>query len=112
MVSLLCAKRRGTEPIILPSLFKNDIFAISTISMFLVGAGMFGAITYLSPFVQLVLGQSATNSGIILTPMMLGFIVSSIVGGHLLSRTGRCKVLALLGFVTGVVGMFALSRMT
>jgi EmrB/QacA subfamily drug resistance transporter len=112
IVAFLFVERRAAEPIILPSLFKNDIFAISTISMFLVGAGMFGAITYLSPFVQLVLGQSATNAGIILTPMMLGFIVSSIVGGQLLSRTGRYKVLALVGFVTGVVGMFALSRMT
>jgi EmrB/QacA subfamily drug resistance transporter len=112
IAAFLVVEMRAAEPIIQPSLFKNDIFAISTLSMFLVGAGMFGAITYLSPFVQLVLGQSATNSGIILTPMMLGFIVSSIVGGQLLSRTGRYKVLALVGFVVGAVGMFLLSRMT
>jgi MFS family permease len=80
--------------------------------MFLVAAGMFGAITYLAPFVQLILGQSATNSGIILTPMMGGFIVSSIVGGLLLSRTGRYKALAIIGFVVGAIGMFLLSRMT
>jgi EmrB/QacA subfamily drug resistance transporter len=112
VVAFLLAERRAAEPIILPSLFKNDIFAISTISMFLVAAGMFGAITYLAPFVQLVLGQSATNSGVILTPMMLGFIISSIVGGQLLSRTGRYKVLAIVGFLVGAVGMFLLSRMT
>jgi MFS family permease len=80
--------------------------------MFLVSAGMFGAISYLTYFVQIVLGQSATNSGIVLTPMMLGFIVSSIVGGQLLSRTGRYKVMALVGCVVGAIGMFLLSRMT
>jgi MFS family permease len=80
--------------------------------MFLVAAGMFGAITYLAPFVQIILGQSATNSGIILTPMMLGFIISSILGGQLLSRTGRYKLLAIAGFIVGAAGMFLLSRMT
>jgi len=110
--TFLLVERRAREPIILPRLFKNDIFAISTFSMFLVAAGMFGAITYLAPFVQLILGQSATNSGIILTPMMGGFIVSSIVGGQLLSRTGRYKVLAIVGFVVGAIGMLLLSRMS
>ena len=109
--AFLLVETRAREPIIQPELFKNDIFSLSTFSMFLLSAGMFGAITYLAPFVQLVLGQSATNSGIILTPMMGGFIVSSIVGGHLLSRTGRYKSLAIVGFVVGAVGMFLLSRM-
>ncbi len=103
---------RQREPVILPRLFKNDIFSVSTLSMFLVGAGMFGAITYLTPFVQNVLGQSATNAGLVLTPMMGGFIVSSIVGGQLMSRTGRYKVLAIVGFSVGAFGMFLLSRMT
>ncbi|MFI5273663.1 MAG: MFS transporter, partial [Ktedonobacterales bacterium] len=62
-------------------------------------------------FVQYVLGQSATNSGVILTPLMLGFIFSSLVGGQLLSRTGRYKVLAIGGFAVAAVGMFLLSRM-
>jgi EmrB/QacA subfamily drug resistance transporter len=112
IVAFLFVEMRAAEPIILPSLFKNDIFAISTLSMFLVSAGMFGAITYLAPFVQLILGQSATNSGLILTPMMVGFIVSSIAGGQILSRTGRYKALAIVGFVVGAFGMFLLSRMT
>ena len=60
---------------------------------------------------QGVLGESATNSGVILTPMMVGFIFSSIVGGQLLSRTGRYKVLAIFGFAVTAIGMFLLSRM-
>jgi EmrB/QacA subfamily drug resistance transporter len=102
---------RAAEPIISPKLFKNSIFTISTIAMFLVSAGMFGAILYLPLFVQGVLGETATNSGVVLTPLMLGFMFSSIVGGQLLSR-GRYKILAIAGFIVAAVGMFLLSRMT
>src|SRR5438270_810616 len=89
---------RSSEPIISPRLFKNSIFLISVVSTFLVSAGMFGAILYLPLFIQGVLGNSATNSGFVLTPLMIGFMISSIVGGQLLSRTGRYKILALSGF--------------
>ncbi len=103
---------RIAEPIISPRLFKNSIFLISVIATFLVSAGMFGAILYLPLFVQAVLGNSATNSGFVLTPLMIGFMVSSIVGGQLLSRTGRYKALALIGFAVAALGMFLLSRMS
>jgi EmrB/QacA subfamily drug resistance transporter len=112
LVIFVLVERRAAEPIISPQLFKNSIFTTSTIAMFLVSAGMFGAILYLPLFVQGVLGNSATNSGLVLTPLMLGFIFSSIVGGQLLSRTGRYKILAMGGFVVAAVGMFLLSRMT
>jgi EmrB/QacA subfamily drug resistance transporter len=103
---------RAAEPIISPKLFKNSIFSISTLAMFLVSAGMFGTILYLPLFVQGVLGETATNSGVVITPLMLGFMFSSIVGGQLLSRTGRYKILAIVGFIVAAVGMFMLSRMT
>jgi EmrB/QacA subfamily drug resistance transporter len=103
---------RAAEPIISPRLFKNSIFLVSVLAMFLVSAGMFGAILYLPLFVQGVLGDSATNSGLVLTPMMIGFMISSIVGGQLLSRTGRYKILAICGFIVAAAGMFLLSRMT
>ena len=103
---------RAAEPIISPKLFKNSIFLVSVIAMFLVSAGMFGAIVFLPLFVQGVLGDSATNSGLVLTPLMIGFMVSSIVGGQLLSRTGRYKILAIGGFIVAAVGMFLLSRMS
>ncbi|HXZ04813.1 MAG TPA: MDR family MFS transporter [Ktedonobacteraceae bacterium] len=103
---------RAAEPIISPQLFKNSIFTISVIAMFLVSAGMFGAILYLPLFVQGVLGNSATDSGLVLTPLMLGFMFSSIVGGQILSRTGRYKILAIIGFIVAAAGMYLLSRMT
>src|SRR6266700_83099 len=112
LVSFFLVEMRATEPIISPQLFKNSIFSISSIAMFLVSAGMFGAILYLPLFVQGVLGESATNSGVVLTPLMLGFMFSSIVGGQLLSRTGRYKIIAIAGFIVAAVGMLLLSRMT
>lgn len=112
LIVFLIIELRAAEPIISPRLFKSSIFTVSTISTFLLAAGMFGTILYLPYFVQDALGQSATNSGVILTPMMLGFIVSSIIGGQLLSRTGRYKIIALFGFVVATIGMVMLSRMT
>jgi EmrB/QacA subfamily drug resistance transporter len=112
LVAFVFVELRQPEPVINPRLFTNDIFSISTVSMFLVSAGMFGAISYLTYFVQVVLGQSATNSGVILTPMMIGFIISSIIGGQLMSRTGRYKVLAIVGAVIGALGMFLLAHMS
>ena len=112
LIIFLLVEMRAPEPIISPKLFKNSIFTISTIATFLVSAGMFGAILYLPLFVQGVLGNSATDSGLVLTPLMLGFMFSSIVGGQLLSRTGRYKILAMIGFTIAAIGMLMLSRMT
>ncbi len=112
LVAFIVIELNVQEPIISPRLFKNSIFTVSMIAMFLLSAGMFGAILYLPYFVQDVLGKSATNSGVILTPMMLGFMVSSIVGGQLLSRTGKYKIMALVGFAVASVGMFLLAQMT
>jgi EmrB/QacA subfamily drug resistance transporter len=111
LIIFVLIELRAAEPIISPRLFKNSIFLVSVIAMFLVSAGMFGAILYLPLFVQGVLGDSATNSGVVLTPMMIGFMVSSIVGGQLLSRTGRYKILAIFGFIVAAAGMYLLSRM-
>jgi len=102
---------RAAEPIISPSLFRNRIFAISVLASFLLSGGFFGAIMYLPLFVQGVIGRSATSSGAVLTPMMLSFIVSSIIGGQLIARTGRYKPLALTGLAIASAGMFLLSRM-
>ncbi len=111
LVAFIFIELRAPEPIISPRLFKSSIFAVSTSTMFLLTVGMFGAIAFLPYFVQYVLGETATNSGVVLTPMMLGFMVSSIVGGQLLSRTGRYKILALVGFLVAAAGMFLLWRM-
>ena len=109
--TFILLEMRAAEPVLSPSLFTNSIFTVSASVSFIASAGLFGAIMFLPLFVQGVLGESATNSGVILTPMMLGFIVSSIIGGQLLSRTGRYKVLSITGLAITVVGLFLLSRM-
>ncbi len=112
LTAFVVVETREPEPIVSPALFRNSIFTVSVIASFLVSAGMFGAIMYIPLFLQGVVGQTATNSGAVLTPMMLGFMVSSVIGGQILSRTGRYKALALGGFAVAAVGMFLLSRMT
>lgn len=97
----IAIERRVADPILPLSLFKNRVVTTSNITGFLVGAGMFGAITYIPLFVQGVIGESPSRSGYILTPLMLGLIVSSIIGGRVLSRvTFRTMVLTGLSIVT------------
>lgn len=107
-VAFLAIERRAAEPIISLGLFKNSIYSVSIIATFLVSGGMFGTTMFLPLFVQGVIGVSATNSGAVLTPMMMGFMVSTVVGGQLLSRTGRYKLLAVVGMALGVLGMLLL----
>ena len=110
-VTFVFIERRAPEAIISPALFRNRIFTVSVMATFLVSGGMFGATMYLPLFAQGVVGVSAAQAGAALTPLMLGFMVSSTIGGQILSRTGRYKYLALSGFVVATIGMIMLSRM-
>ena len=101
----------GGQPIVSPSLFKNNIFATSTVIVMLSGMAMMGSIYYIPLFLQGVTGVSATTSGTVLTPMMITAIGASIVSGLLVSRTGRYKIFALVGAVISVVGAFFLLRL-
>lgn len=103
---------RAPEPIVNPRLFRNRIYTLSVLAGFFIAVGMFGTILYLPLFIQGVLGRTATNSGAVLTPMMLGFVTSSIVGGQLMARTGRYKALAIGSVALAALGMVLLSRMT
>ena len=102
----LWTERRAAEPIIDLNLFRNRTFTVSVIAMFLVGAGMFGAIMYIPLFMQGVLGASATASGAILTPMMLSLVAASTLGGQIISRTGRYKWASVGGMALMSVGMW------
>jgi MFS family permease len=80
--------------------------------MALVGMAMFGTISYVPLFVQGVIGTSATSSGVVLTPMVLGAVVTSVLTGQLVSRTGRYRWNAVLGPVVLTIGMLLLWRMS
>ncbi len=103
---------RAAEPTLPLDLFRSSVFSASAVITFLTMAGMYGAILYIPLFVQDVLGKSATDSGVILEPMMVGLIVVSIASGQLLSRTGRYKVLAIVGTAVIGLGMYLLSTMS
>jgi EmrB/QacA subfamily drug resistance transporter len=107
----LWIESRAPEPIIPLSLFKNPIIAVSTLAMLCVTMGMFGTILFVPLFIQGVIGTSATQSGTVMMPMMLTIIVGSTVGGQLISRTGRYKLVALFGLSTAALGMYLLSTM-
>ncbi len=100
---------RHHDPIIPLDIFKNSIFRVSSIMLFLVGIAMFGAIIFLPLFAQTVQGASATNSGIILLPMVLSLTITSVVSGQITSRLGTYKKMAIFGtFVTtGALFWFA-----
>ncbi len=100
---------RAAEPVLPLHLFQNRVFVIASSVTFVSGIGMFGTITFMPMFLQGVLGASATNSGIVTSPMMLGMVVASALAGQLTSRTGRYRVLVLTGGVILVGGMFLLS---
>ncbi len=110
-IAFVFIERVAQEPIIPLSLFKNSIFTVSMIIIFLTGFGMFGAILYIPLFAQLVLGASATNSGAILTPMMLGMVTAAIISGQVISRTGTYKTLAMFGLALASCAMLLLSTM-
>ncbi len=111
LVAFIVAELLAKEPILPLDLFKNRIFTLSMITMALVGIGMFGAIINLPLFIQGVQGASATTSGNAITPMMFSLIVVSIVSGQILSRTGRYRVLGIVGTLALAGGMFLLSTM-
>jgi EmrB/QacA subfamily drug resistance transporter len=104
-------ERRGGQPIIEPSLFKNSIFSVSTVVTIIFGMGLFGSIFFIPLFVQGVVGSSATNSGLILTPLMLTSIVGSVVSGQLVSRLGKYKWIAIFGMAVSVIGTYMLVRL-
>lgn len=102
-------EQKAREPILPLSLFRNSIFSVSMLIIFLIGVAMFSTILYIPLFAQIVLGISATNSGTVLTPLMLGLISSSVITGQIVSRTGKYKLLTMLGLAIIPIALYWLS---
>jgi EmrB/QacA subfamily drug resistance transporter len=100
---------RAPEPVLPLRLWKSSIFAFSNIASICVAMAMFGAIYFLPVFIQGVIGNSVTNSGAILVPMLVAMIITSILSGQLISRTGRYKAILLAGLVLMGAGFSMLS---
>ncbi|UOQ91607.1 MFS transporter [Halobacillus shinanisalinarum] len=106
------AESKAKNPVIPLHLFKNSIFSVSNLTGLLMGMGMFGAIMYMPFFIQGVMGMSATKTGFIMMSMMLSMVVTSTLGGQLITKTGRYKIFAVIGLVIMGIGMFSMSLMT
>ncbi len=106
------AERYAAEPILPLHLFKTRVFSVTSVVGFIVGFGMFGAITYLPAFFQVVRGISPTISGVYLFPLMAGLLLVSISSGQIIARTGKYRFFPIAGTALMTIGLFLLSRMT
>jgi EmrB/QacA subfamily drug resistance transporter len=104
-------ERHADEPIIPLRLWNDKVFSVASGLEFLVGFAMFGGIIYLPLWLQTVGGASATNSGLLILPLMAGLMVSSITSGRLITKNGRYKRYPVIGTATIALGMFLLSTM-
>jgi len=104
-------ERRAAEPVLPLHLFKLRTFSVTSIVGFIVGFAMFGAITYLPAFFQVVRGISPTISGVYLLPLMAGLLVVSIASGRIISKTGKYRLFPIAGTALITLGMYLLSLM-
>jgi EmrB/QacA subfamily drug resistance transporter len=104
-------ERFAAEPVIPLRLFRDGVFNVTALVGCVVGIALFGAASYLPTFLQMVDGASATGSGLLMLPMMLGVVAASILGGQLISRTGRYKIFPVVGGALSAAGMWLLSLM-
>jgi EmrB/QacA subfamily drug resistance transporter len=102
---------RAKEPIVPLDLWRNRTYVSSIVSTFLVSFGFFGAIIFLPRWFQVVRGESATSSGYLIFPMLIGLIGSSIIAGWLVSRTGRYKAIVLAGLVSMTTGIALMTQL-
>jgi len=110
-VVFIIHENRTDEPVLSLHLFESRTFTVAVILSFLVGIALFGTLTFLPLYAQGVLGKSAQDAGLILAPMMIGFVIGSVVGGQLLTRTGRYKRQAIIGMAVAVLGIGLMSRL-
>ncbi|MFF2210753.1 MFS transporter [Streptomyces antibioticus] len=107
----LLAERRAAEPLIPLRLFRDSVFNVTGLVGLVTGVALFGAASYLPTFLQMVDGATATESGLLMLPMMGGIVGASVISGQLVSRTGRYRLYPVLGGALSALGMWLLSRL-
>ncbi|HEY0317721.1 MAG TPA: MDR family MFS transporter [Solirubrobacterales bacterium] len=111
LAAFIRVEHSAPEPILPPELFRNPVVRITSAMSFVVGFALFGALTYLPLFQQVVRGLSPTASGLQLVPLMAGLLAASIGSGQLITRTGRYKLFPIVGTAVAAVGLLLLSRL-
>jgi len=110
IVLFILVEQRVAEPVLPLKLFRNRVFTQCSAIGFVVGLCMFGSLSYLPLFMQVVNGDSPTVSGLRLLPLMGGLLVASIGSGQLISKFGRYKIFPICGTVLMALGLFLMSR--
>jgi len=105
------AERRAAEPVLPLRMFRNSVFTTASAISLAAGFAMFGALSFLPLFLQVVHGVSPTISGVYLLPMVLGLLLTSVGSGQLIARTGRYKVYPIVGTAVLAVALFLLSTL-
>src|SRR5262245_3703295 len=111
LVGFVFAERKAAEPILPLELFRNRVFSVTSAVGFIVGFALFGAVTYLPLYLQIVKGHSPTQSGLLLTPMMGGVLVTSILSGNLITKFGRYRPFPIAGTAIMTVCLLLLSML-
>ena len=107
----LISARYAADPVIPLRLFRDRVFWVACAISLIVGVAMFGAISYLPTYLQIVTGVSPTTSGLLLTPLVVGIVATAIGSGILIARTGRYKIFPIAGTVVVAIGLYLLSRL-
>jgi EmrB/QacA subfamily drug resistance transporter len=111
-IAFVITEARATDPIIPLSLFKNRTFVNATLIGLTLGLGMFSAIGFVPTFLQMSSGTSAAASGLLMLPMMVGLIGTSIVSGIAITRTGRYKMFPIIGTILTAAAMILMTTLT
>ncbi|WP_225848124.1 MDR family MFS transporter [Streptomyces sp. HPF1205] len=111
LAAFIHAETRAAEPVLPLRIFRSGNFTLISLIGFLVGFTMFGAMTFLPLYQQTVQGASATNSGLLLLPMLLAMMAVSMVAGRVTTSTGKYKIFPIIGGALITVGLFLLSTM-
>ncbi|MFE9841203.1 MDR family MFS transporter [Streptomyces goshikiensis] len=109
--AFLYAETKAAEPVMPLHIFRSRNFTLMSVIGFLVGFAMFGGVLYLPLFQQSVQGASATNSGLLLLPMLLSMMLVSLIAGRITTSSGKYKMFPIIGGALMVVGMFLLAQM-
>ncbi|WP_261993753.1 MDR family MFS transporter [Streptomyces sp. t39] len=112
LVAFVAVERRAAEPVLPLKLFRIRTFTLVAVISFVIGFAMFGAMTYLPTFLQVVRGVSPTMSGVHMLPMVFGLLLTSTLSGQLVSRTGRWKVFPIAGTAVTAIGLLLLHLLT
>jgi EmrB/QacA subfamily drug resistance transporter len=107
----IAVERRAAEPVLPLHVFQNRNFSLITAMSFLLGLAMFGALTFLPLYQQTVQRLSATQSGLMLIPLMLGSTVTTLIAGRITTRTGRYKALPIIGGAVMTVALYLLTML-